>query len=295
MKKIIIVLVCVLYTTLYAQGTIDKEIMSEPGLPVIIKINSGFVEIKGTNDTSVKVTGKIGKNVESLIVEKNSEGIHIRPVIKEKYLKSGKDIECSLYISVPFSTALKIESTSGAIKIFGVNKTLFIQTITGNATIEGVYENVECQTVSGTINIKGSSDFIECSGINGNYVLTGNFPDSILKTSSGFIKLTTDYLNSLTIFSSSGEIDVNCDETVRSAVNIKSVNSKITFGIHNTENILISIKTISGSLITENVVFAETSKEGNRMKYKNGNGESRVFIESITGNIVLKNNKEGVK
>jgi len=31
------------------------------------------------------------------------------------------------------------------------------------------------------------------------------------------------------------------------------------------------------------------------MKYKNGNGESRVFIESITGNIVLKNNKEGVK
>lgn len=295
MKRAIIVLFCILYSTLYAQSTINKEVISEAGLPVIIKINSGFVEVKGTNDTIVKVTGKIGKNVESLIVEKNSEGIHIRPDIKEKYLKSGKDIECTLYISVPSSSALRIESSSGGIQVSGVKKSLFLQTITGNAIIEGVFENAECQTVSGTINIKGSSDFIECSGIDGNYKLTGNFPDSILKTSSGFIKLTTDYLNSLTIFSSSGEIDVNCEKTVRSAVNIKSVNSKITFGIHNTENILISIKTISGSLTTENVVFAETNKDGNRMKYKNGNGESRVFIESITGNIVLKNYKDGGK
>jgi len=155
MKRAIIVLFCILYSTLYAQSTINKEVMSEPGLPVIIKINSGFVEVKGTNDTTVKVTGKIGKNVES---------------------------------------PLKIESSSGAIHVSGVNKSLFIQTITGNATIEGVFENIECQTVSGTINVTGSSDFIECSGIDGNYELMGNFPDSILKTSSGFIKLTTDYL-----------------------------------------------------------------------------------------------------
>jgi hypothetical protein len=163
----------------------------------------------------------------------------------------GTNYGCNVYLDVPQSLFLDLESSNGAI------------------TVSESRNGLECSTSNGAIAIQDTEGKVE------------------LKTSNGAITVK-DHYGELNGRTSNGAIDADVILPRRAECILKTSNGSITLSIPSTTSAMIEASTSSGKVEVQNldVTIVKTGKT--EIKGKIGNGEGDIDLGTSNGAILIR-------
>ncbi len=277
----------VVYSNGFALKEYDKLVKAENTSIVRIKIPDGSVRIYNAGDAEkIRIKGDIEDNIADVMITKDKSSkdtILVKPVYSKKIYS-----ECYLKFYIPQRYNVIIETDSASVKVEDFVKQIKINSVSGEISVKSITEGLEIQTISGDINVEGGAKVLDAMSISGDVEVIGDFPIVKIKTGSGSISYEGSLLKNATLFSTSGDVFVSSKRLDNSLININTVNSTIKVTILDIRNIQYSIKSVSGSVRANQEIFTEVSGDRSEMKLKNGNGDSIIYAETISGKILIK-------
>lgn len=272
---------------LFADNTINSTLNTGPDPDLSIKNMSGSLIVTAWDKQQIKVEGTFGSNVERILIEEKGNNIVVRPEIKSKYMKKGKNIHCNLTIYAPAKSSLSIDMLSADLKLTGFERAVNVDSVSGDININARARSMDVQTISGDIEIVGSARRFEGISISGDISLDGNFPSIKVKTTSGELNYKGSLLEHASIYSTSGEISVYCTELDGSHIEIGTVSAEVQLVIPRTSSVELRLKSVSGSMTANSSLYEKVSSEDRTLMLKRGDGDSSIYIDTISGKISI--------
>lgn len=125
---------------------------------------TGTVVVSGWDRTSVEVTGRLGRDLESVLLERRGERVLLR--VRQSLAGTPADLK----IRVPRAARLEVESMSLDLRITGVTGGIDTNVISGTQRLTGVGPEsaaVRLETVSGVLQVDGALRELELLAVSG--------------------------------------------------------------------------------------------------------------------------------
>ena len=229
---------------------------------------SGSLRIVGWDENVVKVSGKLGDNIQGV----SFDVMGTETFIEVKYPKSGDSQGAWLTVKVPkkahldvktVSATLSIMDCEGAIEATTVSAPLVMhridgaikaKTISGDLRLTGGSGLVEANTTSGHISLRQCKDTLRINSVSGHVDLTSdNVTDLFLKTTTGDINFRGKLLTKGKYYfkSVSGNVNLRLPEGTRANFNSKSMSGMTRTNLDDSKDIdlpRVGVSTLSGRI-----------------------------------------------
>lgn len=266
---------------------VTKSLSVSRGDSIKIVVIAGSISINSWSSDTIWVSGRIEENVADIVVKRDNGVILLKEVLRNKLFKPKTRVDCRLQINIPYGVHVNVMTTSADTKIAGLTGSITYQTVSGDLNADCDPDSFELQTIDGNIIIEGSTGVITGTSMSGNISISGNHPIVKLKSVSGDIGYDVESVESLSIYSTSGNMEIFSKSYDRAHIEIDCVSGDVFLNMMGNENIHLSINSISGRISFDDKNFNRVINGKNSVNLKRGERGSTVFIETLSGNVTV--------
>jgi DUF4097 and DUF4098 domain-containing protein YvlB len=291
--KLVLIIIALSVSLAAHADKIDRIITVETDGRIDIEIMDGRILIEGWDKPQVRVVGEVPISGHNFIFETHGADTKIEHTGEHGFWnkRNGGGSYAKLTIYAPRNSSFRIDSTSAEYVLRDVNGQVRASTMSGNISLQGGIGSIDLQSVSGNVTVEGSVGRLNLSSVSGNIRADGDSDQFEAQTVSGDIYARIGTSNRINLESVSGDIDlkVNLNEKARLDADTVSGDIEIEFGSAPI-NASFEIETGPGGEVS-NLISDDKAKQNfsfsGSMRFKLGNGDSTVNLETMSGNIKI--------
>ncbi|MFQ6370909.1 DUF4097 family beta strand repeat-containing protein [Shewanella sp. YIC-542] len=298
------------FTQPWAQAAeqVDKTAELAPGSKLDIHIQRGDVQIHGWDKAQVAIKGTLDELSEGLVFSRDGSRFVIKDKLPDSY--SGHDEQGSrLTIYLPMQVNANIKgvsanyllehlkgevntgNVSGDINSQGLQGELNIKTVSGNIRAKDNSGQIEMESVSGDIDDQGSSGNIRYRLVSGDLTADIQARSVSADLVSGSATLQLQQADNLNLRSVSGDLQVTL-QSLTTKAHLGSVNADIDLIFTQVPDAAFNIKGGPGgnihNTLTDDKPTISQYTRNQRLKFQSGSGKADIDINTISGDISLK-------
>jgi len=262
---------------------------------------SGDITVRGVAGRSAMIRGI--KTVEgmnsadsaylleatTLTVEEGDESVSVAISQPPAVLRGeAAPVSVSITIEIPLDVALVLRSTSGNIKVSGMEREISLESDSGSISVTDTEGYVSAGSVRGTISIERASSGADASTVSGDITLT-DIDDRIRATClSGDITIRGGVLAEIWANNTGGDIKFGGPVAIGSRYQLTSHSGDIEFIAEEESAFQVSLSTVSGSISAP----LELNLTGNQTSRRSLTGiindsDASVELTAFSGDITL--------
>jgi len=296
-----------------AADTFEKTFTVSSPVRLELSNGSGTVEIRGSADGKVHVTGKVTagwsvfgsseKNVQDVVanppVEQNGNVIRIG-----RNNSMFKNVSIDYRIEVPRDTDVDASVASGGMTIDNVRGPVKASSASGYVHVYRVERDTQISAASGAIEASGIGGVLKVNSASGDIVLTDVKGELKANAASGAIRITNpgDRVDAgsasgaievrgakgdLKVHAVSGSVNVAGDPSANRYWELKSVSGSIDIHVPTSASFLFTAETTSGGIRTNiPVVLEEQGRHS--MRAHVGSSSGRVEVHTVSGGVEVQ-------
>lgn len=278
-------------TTVFADESVDRRIDAHPNSYIEVYNTSGDIEIVGWSRDEVHVTGRIGDDVDELIIKRDGKDILIKVKVPNRH---HGDIDADLKISVPQGSSIEVQAVSADIDVEGVLGMLSLSTVSGDVTSTAAGEDVEAASVSGDVEITGIGEQadIEAATVSGDVILKNLGGRVDAESVSGDVQILGGSFDDAYFETVNGDLEFSAELKNGGDLAMESVNGSIEILFTKPVSARFDIETFNGSIRNCFGPKPERTSRyspGLELSFTVGDGDSHVNIETLNGSIDICN------
>jgi DUF4097 and DUF4098 domain-containing protein YvlB len=250
-RSLMIVVAChAVATAASAQQAIHRTVDAMATGSVRIELHEGDVTISGWDEARIEVSGELGRQAQSLVVEQQGAETLVRVVEAENV--DGDGSETALYVSVPRSSSVAVMGTNADVLLTNVAGSLSLHTVAGDIEAESSGAAIEAETVGGDIRItgRGASADATLTTVAGEIEVGGPFSRINASTVSGDIELDVLETRELLLNATNGDIEVHATFAQTAELNAETINGDVELEVGEAGNLNIDAGSFSGRIRT---------------------------------------------
>ena len=291
MKRLLILLIGLTFSSVWAGEKIDKRLDADPQGSVTISNTAGSVEVLGWEQAVVQVTGELGSGVKELVFERDGKRI----VIKVKTGRFGnRNASADLVVHVPKKSMIEVATVSADIDVKNVLGAQELQAVSGDVSTEVFASDSEIATVSGDIDIRGDlkATETELATVSGDIVannLSGEFEGASV---SGDVKIGNGSFSDASLETTSGNLVFHGSLLKGGKLKAESINGRIDVVFAGDVDAEFDVETFNGRIKNCFGPKAQRSDDyapGTELKFTQGSGDGRVSLATLNGSIHICN------
>ena len=186
-----------------AQTTVDKHLATKPGDVIEIDNRAGLTKVEGWDRDEVHVTGKLGKDVVRIDLERFGNRVLAKVVCPPNKTQRGgflwlgrytvrQDVASYLHVRVPAGSPVQVQSSSANVEASKMTESLDAQTSSGDVTVNADLATLRIKGSSGNMKVEGHVPLLSVATISGDITFDGSSEEATLETSSGDIRIGGD-------------------------------------------------------------------------------------------------------
>lgn len=289
MKKVIaLVLACLLCVSVFAED-VNRTIGASRDGQVKVSNISGSVTVSGWSRNEVEVTGRLGRNVEELILERDGDHVLIKVKVPNR---SRGGIESDLDIKVPQNSSVDIGTVSADISIAGVKGDQSLHTVSGDIDTVHSGAEIDAESVSGDVDIRGdgSDGEVDATTVSGDVNLHRVSGDVSAESVSGDLYIEDGSFHRVDLETVNGDIEFTAELRKNGRLKAESVNGAIEIQFVGDVSAEFDIETFNGKINNCFGPKAErTSKyaPGWELEFEEGGGSAKVDVATLNGRVTI--------
>ena len=229
---------------------------------------SGSLRIVGWDKNVVKVSGKLGDNVQGVDFTVTGR----ETVVKVRYPKSADCRGAWLTIKVPHKAKLKVNTVSAALTIVECQGGIEANTVNGTQVMYKVDGPIKAKTINGGLRVSGGSGLIDVDTTSGRVDLHYCQGKVLVNTVSGRVDVTSEQINELKVKTTSGTINYRGGFLAKGSYDFKSVSGHIHLRLPDGTKANFTTKSMSGMTRTNLISSNEA-------------GVAQVEVRTLSGSI----------
>jgi len=284
------ILACLLSVTVFAED-VDRTVDASSDGHVDVSNISGSVKVTGWTQNTVRVTGTLGRNVEELIVERDGDKVFVKVKVPKR---GGRGIDSDLRINVPQNSSIDIGTVSADIDVIDVTGEQGLHTVSGDVNTEHTGGDIRAESVSGDVEITGdhTDGDVSASSVSGDVRLIRLAGDVEAESVSGDVAIEEGSFERVSLETVTGELDFNGELRKGGKLTIDSVNGDVDVEFSGNVSARFDIDTFNGNIRNCFGPKAERASKygpGWELEFTEGNGDGRVMISTLNGNVDICN------
>lgn len=256
---------------------------------------SGQIIVNTWDKPQVHITGSLGKGVEKLAIEGDSQYLRIEvkyPQNQGGWLGFGKRTRAEpsvIQVLVPRRAAVELQAVSADVDVEGVHgRRLEIDAVSGDVKVaasrpgEARFENV-----SGDLDLHLDTAQITAESVSGDVLLRGALTGDVdVESVSGNIIVASTRLRRLEVSTVSGDADLRVGVDAGGSVSADTVSGTLNLVLPKGSGARIQAESFSGDIRSPvGRVEHEDHGPGSSLDARLGDGRAEVNLESFSGDI----------
>ena len=298
---------------LAADNTFDRTFNVSGHARIELSNGSGNVEIRGSGDGKVHVSGKVtaGWSVFGNS-EKNVQEVVVNPPVEQhdSVIRIGKNsnwiknISIDYRIEAPRDSEIDAGVASGGITVENFHGPVKASSASGYVHVYRVDSDVNMNAASGSIDASGIGGIARVSTASGDIVLSDIKGDLKVSAASGSIRVNRPgdrvevssasgsievdgVSNDLKVHAISGSVRVSGDPSASRLWEVKSVSGSVDLRVPPNSSFLLTAEATSGDIRTNiPVVLEEQGKHSLRAHV--GSSSGRVEVHTVSGGVYIQ-------
>ena len=272
-----------------AGQTVNESHPVPSGAEVSVENIAGSVTVEGWSSNIVEVTGTLGYGVEELDFYVDDDGeVYIEVEYDENY-HGRHDEPTNLFIKMPASSPLSVETVSASITVSGINGWVDIETVSGKVDISGRPEALDIESVDGGVEVEAAPTGTGIESVSGRIEIASAIGDLDIENVSGTIVVNGGRLGDADFETVSGSIE--CYALPGDGdVDMETMSGTITLTVNPDAVAYYELSTFSGSITNDiGPEPKRTSKytPGKELNFNTGPGGPSISLTSFSGAIKL--------
>jgi len=291
MKRIALFSVLVLLAVPAAAEDIDRTLDASPKGRVDIYNTAGSVKVEGWDTNKVRVTGRLGQEVDEFKFERDGDTVIVE-VKAKKGRSGGHNFSSDIVVRVPRDSAIEVATVSADIDVKGVRGDQELQAVSGDIVTQAFDHEIEAESVSGDIDVKGDGkaaefDLVTVSGD----IYAGNIAGSIdFEAVSGDIVVAGGSFDRVDTETVNGDIEFKGTLRRGGKFDAETVNGSVVINFLGDVSAEFRIETFNGRI--RNCFGPEAQRvskyaPGWELNFTEGGGEGRVSIDTLNGSVTF--------
>ncbi|WMN58857.1 DUF4097 domain-containing protein [Pseudoalteromonas xiamenensis] len=296
----------------FAAERIDRQIDVPVDGKIIIENDRGDVVIKAWDKASFKVTGELDELAKGYRLETNGNVTEF--IVNTPRSKKWRDNSdgSDLVIYVPKQSALnyegvnvdvsvsdllnhtRVKTVNGDIKATKLTGTTHLSTVNGGVTATDLEGDIHLETVNGDIKDRHSKGSLRINAVNGEVNSDTEAQDVKFENVNGEVEFRFKQLKNLDYNTVNGEAEIYVEELLSGArIDINSVSGDTELYFPTNVSANFDIQTHSGGSIHNKLSDEQATKAkysgSRRLNFSTNGGKANIEIDTVSGNITLKN------
>lgn len=268
---------------------VDQRLDAASDGVVSVSNIAGTVEVTGWSRNEVEVTGTLGDDVEELIFERSGDEIEITVKVPNR---NSHSISSDLVINIPEKSSVEIVGVSSDIEIQNVLGEQRLQSVSGDIESEIRAADVEMETVSGDVEVQGddAAAHAQLSSISGDIEAQNLAGDLFANSVSGDVTLANSSFDRVRLETVNGDIIFESGLAVGGSFGLETINGDVDITFNSAISARFDIETFTGDIrncFGPKPVQTSKYTPGSELKFTEGDGEGRVTIKTLNGDLRL--------
>ncbi len=288
-KVVFLTAVGLLFTGIVAAENVERTIDASPDGKVSISNIAGLIEVLGWSRDQVEVIADLGRGVDELIVERHGDEIIVKVKVPRH---NSRSISSELTIRVPENSSIEVAGVSADIEVNNVYGELRLHTVSGDMSSDVFGSDIQIETVSGDIELQGDHQAMttQASSVSGDIetdALEGNIQ---LESVSGDLVFSGGSFDRVQAVTVNGDIVFNSELRGGGKLEIETINGEVDIDFKNSISAKFDIETFNGDIYNcfgPEAVRASRYAPGRELNFTEGDGDSRVVVETLNGDITI--------
>ena len=299
------VVVCLASATRAGAERFEERAALSPGSSLEVSNVSGSVEIRGWDKNTIEVIADIESSKDRLEFDVRNDTAFVgvrseRDDDASKRRHRGQDKEVDFVISVPRSTRIAVNTVSADIDVRGTTSDQRLESVSGDVTMELKGTEAAVRTVSGDIEITGD-DTVERMKINtvsGDAELRGVGGELRMESVSGDLDITARQIRRLLGKTVNGDFDFRGKLERGGDIDFGAINGDIDIELPSLSDIEFDLESFNGDI---RAIFGYKASRKSRyapgriLRLTEGDGSSRIRIETLNGDISIRATSEDAR
>jgi DUF4097 and DUF4098 domain-containing protein YvlB len=255
---------------------------------------AGTVRVQGWDRSEVRVSGRLGEDVDHLEITSDDSGVSIRVILPHN-VDSEDCSECAdLEINVPAGSHLEVSTVSADVEASALTGQPRINTVSGGITLNTTATRIEAKSTSGDVTVTGSAKgaHITASTISGTVRVMRADGSLDAESVSGDVKVTDGHFSSVEMSSTSGELSYEGALQKGGNYEFHNVSGDLQLAVGATPSARFDVSSFSGNI--DNSFGPKPSRvskysPGMELHFTSGGGDAQVSARTLSGDIHLQN------
>ncbi len=274
-----------------ADRAIDESLQAHPRGEVEISNLAGSVEVTGWDEERVRVTGRLGDDVERLEFTGDGRYVLVKVIVPSG---SRRSVDSDLRVSVPRGSRLNVGTVSADIRIEAVEGALRLQSVSGDVTADVFGEDAQVKSVSGDVVIEGRDQpaLLTVTTVSGDAEVRNVAGEIVVQTVSGDLDASSPSVERARINTTNGDADFVTALASGARVEMETINGDLTLVIRGEVDAEFDLETFNGDIRTDFGPEPERTSRfapGTELRFTEGEGSARVIMETLNGGIIIRN------
>ncbi|MBT8099601.1 MAG: DUF4097 family beta strand repeat protein [Gammaproteobacteria bacterium] len=295
---IALIVVTCMASTAHAANFEDRQPFRAGGAIEIQNV-SGSVEVRGWNRNQIEVIAELDSDRDEVEFEISDDSAYVGIRMKRESRRKhghhhGQDKAADILVRVPANTRVSANTVSADITVIGIEGEQRLEAVSGDIDTRLAHAEGAFRTVSGEIDVVGEAGKtrrVSAYSVSGDIVLENIGGEVRLTTVSGDVEATAGKFTRLTGETVSGDIEFAGDFESGGEIELESVNGDIDLRIPTLMNTDFDLESFNGSIAPLFGYKARRTSRyapGRELRLTEGNGGSRIRIETLNGDIDIE-------
>jgi len=273
-----------------ARKSVDETLSVNPNSKVSISVIRGDVDIQSWDKSEVRVSGDLDGATKKFIFETDGDDTEIKVELDDGFFdRSWNSKDSDLTVYMPASCSLEAGGVSTDYDVEGIEGGISVNTVSGDIDADEIAKSLDLESVSGDISVTDSWGKMKLSSVSGDIRTDGKAEHFDVNTVSGDIEASIGLTELLDLASVSGDLDIKFELSDDGRVDAGTVSGDVTLIFGNDKvNARFDINTGPGGDIRNKITddrSDETFIGSENIRFKSGNGNARIEIETMSGTI----------
>lgn len=253
-----------------AVGTQSDDFTVGPSPSLKVETLGGRIEVTAGSDNVISVRAEFRdvRRIDYSATQSGNEVVVTAEKIGKWWFPAG-NTKADIYVTVPASTELTLETTDGTIEVRGTTAGGMLETTNGDIVLEDVKGDFDASTTNGSVDV----DTIEGS--------------ALIKTSNGSVTVS-EARGAFNLKTTNGTLAFSGELTPGGSSRLVTTNGNVEVELTGTLSISIEALTTNGEVKHPDVPILTTMAKTSHVVGTIGSGEASLYIETTNGDVIIE-------
>lgn len=298
-----IVLTCLASTSGADAADFEQRAAMAPGGDLEVSNVAGSVEIRGWSRKEIQVVAELASDNDHVEFEirDNSAFVGVRSERdrgKGNHWHRNQHKDVDFVIHVPRATRIAVNTVSADIDVRELSSDQRLESVSGDVTIELNGQEASIRTVSGDVMVNGDGtvERLKVNTVSGDMKLNGVGGELRIESVSGDLDVTGETFRRLLGKTVNGDLDFRGELSKGGEIDFGAINGDVDILLPDLYDIEFNLETFNGDI---DKIFGYNSSRKSRyapgriLRLTEGDGDSRIRIDTLNGDISIKASNSG--